>query len=110
MIQNKEWVDWKDGSGKPTNPGERFYLKLAAAVVREVNNERDKDGISYSRKEMMGSGMALNPNGRWEIQQLFPHLQAIVAKYEDNFKGTPVADSLKLDGEVTESEDEENAE
>lgn len=104
MITKNEWVDWKKGSGKLTNPGKKFYVKLAAAVVREVENEKDKDGVSYVRKAMMGCGMALNLNGQWEVQQLFPHLQEIVKKYPDNFGGTPVADSLKLDGAVTESE------
>lgn len=99
-----EWVDWKSGSGKLTNPGKTFYLKLTASVIREVENQRDKDGVSYVRKAIIGSGMALNLNGQWEVRQLFPHLQTIVQKYADNFQGTPVADSLKLDGAVTESD------
>lgn len=106
MIKKKQWVDWRSGSGKLTNPGKVFYLKLAADVVREVDNQRDSDGVSLSRKAMMGCGMALNLNGRWEVRQLFPHLQSIVARYPDNFNGTPVADSLELDGAVTESEEE----
>ena len=53
---------------------------------------------------MIGSGMALNLNGQWQVRQLFPHLQIIVDKYPANFQGTPVADGLKLDGGVTESE------
>ena len=104
MISKGNWVDWKKGSGKLTNPGKRFFLKLAAAVLRQVENERDEDGVSLVRKAMIGSGMALNLNGQWEVRQLFPHLQAIVSKYNENFQGTPLADSMKLDGEVTESE------
>lgn len=38
------------------------------------------------------------------MRLLFPHFQAIVMKYLENFQGTPVADSSKLDGEVTESD------
>lgn len=55
---------------------------------------------------MIGCGMALNLNRRWEIQQLFLYLQEIVAKFHKTFNGTPVADSLELDGAVTESEDD----
>jgi len=110
MIERNEWVDWRDGSEKLANPGKTFYLKLAAAVVREVNEERDKDGVSFCRKAMMGCGMALNLNGQWEKQQLFPHLQAPVAKYRENFDGKPVSDSLMLDGEVTDSEKDKDIE
>lgn len=53
----------------------------------------------------MGCGMELNLNGLREVRQLFPHLQEILHKYPDNFNGTPVADSLELDGAVTESDD-----
>lgn len=109
MIKKNEWVDWKAGSGKLANPGKRFYLKLAADVIKEVDNERDKNGVSFTRKAMIGCGMALNLNGVWEVRQLFPHLQEIVRKYKDNFDGTPVADSLELDGQVTESEEEDEA-
>lgn len=104
MIRDGKWVDWKNGSGKLTNPGKTFYLKLAAAVLREVERDRDAGNVSYVRKAMIGSGMALNLNGQWEVRQLFPHLQEIVKKYSENFAGTPVADSLKLDGDVTENE------
>ena len=104
MITKNEWIDWRSGSGKLTNPGKTFYLKLSAAVIREVENEKDSDGVSFVRKAMIGSGMGLNLNGQWEVRQLFPHLQNIVQKYPENFQGTPVADSLKLYGEVTESE------
>lgn len=106
MIKKNEWVDWKTGSGKLPNPGKTFYLKLAADVMREVGNARDKEGVSLTRKAMIGCGMALNFNGLWEVRQLFPHLQSIVSKYADNFNGKPVADSLELDGAVTESDGE----
>lgn len=54
--------------------------------------------------------MALNNNGLLETRQLFPHLQSIVAKYPDNFNDTTPSDRLKLDGEVTESESDEDEE
>lgn len=84
-------------------------MKLAAHFICEVENERDKEGVSYTRKAMMDCGMAFNLNGCWEVRQLFPYLQAIVEKYPENFDGTPVADSLELDGAVTQSEEEEEA-
>ena len=104
MITKNESIDWRSGSGNLTNLGKTFYLKLSAAVIREVENEKDSDGVSFVRKAMIGSGMGLNLNGKWEVRQLFPHLQNIVQKYPENYQGTPVADSLKLYGEVTESE------
>eukprot|EP00171_Calliarthron_tuberculosum_P002297 IDg2297t1 len=64
MIQNNEWVDWKNGSGKLPNPGKTFYLKLAASVIKEVQNSRDKDGVLYTRKAKIGCGMELNLNGK----------------------------------------------
>lgn len=73
-------MDWKSGYGKLRVPGKTFYLKLAAAVMQEVGNERDKDGTRHVRKAMIDYGMALNIKGQWEVHQLFPHLQAIVAK------------------------------
>lgn len=47
MISKGEWVVWKRGSGKLMNPGKKFSLKLAANVLREVGNAREKDGVSY---------------------------------------------------------------
>lgn len=77
---------------------------LAASDIRGVGNEKDKDDSSYVWKAVIGSGMALNINGLWEVWKLFPHLQAVLKKYLENFQGTPVSRSLNLDGEVTESE------
>ena len=104
MVSNEEWTNWKNGSGKLPNPGKRFFLQLAAAAVRDVAQQRDSDGVLYTRKAMIRCGMALNLNGRWEVKQLFPHLQEIVKKYEENFNGVPVTDSLALDGEITQSD------
>ena len=51
-----------------------------------------------------------NHTGVWKVNQLSPHLQRIVEKYRDNFEGLSVADSMGLDGEVTESADEDSGE
>lgn len=53
---------------------------------------------------MTRCGMVVNHNGQGEVKRLFPHLQEIVKKYADNFNGKTVADSLALDGDITESE------
>ena len=71
---------WKDSSGKIHNPGKSYFLHLAARCVREVNQQRDEDGICFARKAMVITGLALNTNGQWEVQQLTPELQRIVQK------------------------------
>lgn len=104
MIQKVQGFDRKNGSSKLINPGKCFYLKLAGDFMREVRNARDKDGFSYCRKAMMVCGMALNLNEWWEVQQLFPHMHSILARFVENFNGTSGAGSLKLDRDVTESD------
>jgi len=74
-------------SGVIQNPGKSYFLKLAAAVVRDVNAQRGENGLSYARKAMIFFGLARNTNGLWEVRQLFPHLQNIIAKYRGNFDG-----------------------
>jgi len=106
MTVSEAWTDWKKGSGKLPNPGKKFFLQLAADVIKEVNQQRDKDGILYTRKAMIRCGMACNLNGIWEECQLFPHLQSIISKYRENFEGKSVADSLEIDGAVTETDED----
>lgn len=74
-------------SGRLPNPGKRFFLKLAADSVRDVNQQRDEMGITYARKSMIRCGLAKSGNGLWEKCQLFPHLQNIIAKFRENFDG-----------------------
>lgn len=40
------------------------------------------------------------------MRLVFPHLQKIVAKCRENFEEEAVANSIKLDGEVTDGEKE----
>lgn len=90
LIRNGEWMSGDDGSsGKLKNPGKRFFLKLAADSVREVNNQRDRNEISFARKVMIKTGMACNWNGRWEESQLFDELQAIIAKHRNELLCDP---------------------
>lgn len=106
MISNKMWTDPRAGSGRLINPGKQFFLSMAADVVRTVGQQRDKDGILYTRKALVRCGMALNLNGLWEERQLSPELQNIVKKFPENFNGQLVTTNHDLEGEATESDDE----
>jgi hypothetical protein len=50
MIDNGGWKDGKNGSRKLKNPGEIYFLKLAAEAIKEVNSMKDTGGLSWSRK------------------------------------------------------------
>lgn len=103
-VAEGEWQSTNEGqgSGRLINPGKRFFLKLAADVVRDVNNQRDSAGVSYARRAMIRTGLSLNLQGVWTEDQLTDPLQAIIAKYRVHFEGQPVS---ATDVE-TESEDE----
>lgn len=104
MVSQVQWKDWKNGSGKHLNPGKTIFLKIGSDAVRDVGKLRDSDGVFNTRKEMIRCCMVLKFNGRWKVNQLFPHLQEIVRKYIDNSNGVYFTDSLALDGDVTESD------
>ena len=91
LIQQNAWQNAPraDGqwSGKLTNPGKRFFLQLATDSVEDVNRKVDCDNISYARKAMIRCGLALGLDGSWNVGQLFPHLQDIVAKHLQYFEG-----------------------
>lgn len=89
-IKDGNWVDGINSSGKLPNPGKGFFLRLAADAVREVNAQRDKNGVQYARKAMIMTGMSLNLNGLWEESQLTQELQQIVAKHRNHFEGEAV--------------------
>ena len=85
-------------------PWKDFFLKLAAESVRQLNNERDANGLTYARKAMIGCGLSLSTEGIWKKEQLFQHLQDIVDMYPDHFNGV-VEEEPEL--EETEPEAEE---
>lgn len=91
MMDSGAWCNdsgnGKKWSGKLKNPGKSFFLKLAADAVREVNSERDADGLTYARKAMIKCGLSKNVNGVWDESQLFKHLQEIIKAYRVNFDG-----------------------
>ena len=86
IMENK----WSRGSGKRLNPGKHYFLKLTATAVRDVTQQRDGEGFSFARKEMVRTGISLNTSARWEVCQLFPKLQNIVSKYRNHFGGEAV--------------------
>ena len=94
LIQANAWQDQArvDGqwSGKLIYPGKRFFLELAALCIDDVNREVDPDNISYARKAMIRCGLALGLDGSWNVTQLFPHLQEIIAKHLQYFQGQDV--------------------
>ena len=91
LMSRGEWMGSKEGaSGKLRNPRKRFFLKLASDADRDVNGQRDKNGLSYARKAMIRTGMGMNVNGVCEEKQLFSNLQAIVAKHRNHFNGLPI--------------------
>lgn len=63
MIKFEILIDLKSGSRMLPNPGKQFNLQLAGDVYSEVETQRDKEGISFTRKAMMGLVMALNLSG-----------------------------------------------
>ena len=81
---------WAESSGKIPNPGKSFFLRLAVSAINKVNKQRDNDGLSYARKAMKVTGMALNINGQWEERKLLPKLQQIIHKHPEYFEGKQV--------------------
>ena len=76
--------------GGDCQPRQTFFLKLAADAVRQVNQMRDVNGISYARKAMIRCGLSLDVSGKWHVGQLSPELQGIIAKHRLHFDGLPV--------------------
>lgn len=63
------------------------FLRLVADEVRDVNRMCDIEGLAEGQKAMIRCGFAKQPNELWEVRQLFPHLQGIVANHRANFDG-----------------------
>lgn len=103
MIDLGVWSgEGRDASGKMFNAGPRFFLKLAAAAIKAVNEARDEEGISLTRKAMIRTGMSLNANGKWELEQLHPELKAIAIKHRLQFDGEVVTVEEKPQPLVTQ--------
>lgn len=61
-------------------------MSLDAQVSREVNQQRDENGLTYVRKTIIRTRMALNVNRQWQVDQLSPGLQGIVNKHRGVFE------------------------
>jgi hypothetical protein len=77
-----------ESSGKLSNPGKRYFVKMEAQVVREVNAHRDKNGVTYARKAMIRCGQGMDLCGHWREEQLSYELQRSVKQYPTFFDGT----------------------
>jgi hypothetical protein len=99
LIQTNAWQNTAhvDGqwSGKLTNLGKRFFLQLVDDTIEDVNKEVDCNNMSYAKKAKIHCGMALDVDGSWSINKLFPHLQDIVAKHIQYFQGQDVPNHVQ---------------
>jgi hypothetical protein len=94
LIQQDSWQNKPRGDGqcssKLNNPGKKFFLQLAADSIEDVNRQVDIDNISYAIKSIIRCSLALEADGTWSINQLYPQLQQIVAKHQQYFEGLEV--------------------
>lgn len=63
------------------NIQETIFLKLTTVAIRDINNERDENGIAYTRKGIIRTVLAKNLDNQWEEAQLFPNIQKVGRKY-----------------------------
>ena len=69
LIIDNEWQGngLAGSSGALENPSKPYFFQLTANVVRDVNAQRDRNGISFARKAMIRCGMSLGMDGAWLI-------------------------------------------
>ena len=84
-IHQNTWQNNPCGGGqwleKFTNPSKKFFLQLVANTIEDVNILIDFANMCYTRKIMIRCGLALTINSFWTTNELFPHLQEIIAKH-----------------------------
>ena len=78
-------------SGKLEHPKRGWYMQLAVKCAEAVNSMEDSNGLKLTRKAMIRSGLSLDIDGVWRVEQLYDHLQITVSKYPNNFRGTEPA-------------------
>jgi hypothetical protein len=59
---------------------------LVADSIEDVNKEVDCNNMSYARKAMICCGLALDVDGSWSVNKLFPHLQVLLQNMSNTFK------------------------
>ena len=112
-MQLMHMNQWSDTSGKIVNPGKQYFLRLAVRCIQDINRERDREGLTYARKAMIRTGMALNINGLWEEKQLYPKLQEIIRRHRRHFNGEAVVVDAADEAEIetrAEKQPEDKAE
>ena len=72
MVQAGEFSNAPRGgdfafSGKLKNFGKLFFLTLAASVIKDMNERQDRNGISHARKCMIRTGLSLDLDGTWHV-------------------------------------------
>ena len=72
------------------NPGKYFFVDLAVAALKDVNEQRDQRRLDFSQKAMIRTGLARNILGGWHVKQLTPELRSIIAKYHNYFREEPL--------------------
>lgn len=58
--------------------------------MRDVNVQRDYQGLTYARKAMIMTSMAFNTNGLWEEGHVSARFQGIIKKHRNHFDSKTV--------------------
>lgn len=82
-------------SGKISNPAKRYFTRLEADDIRDVNRKRYFKDVSNAHNAMIRTCMALHLN--WEERQIFRRLQEIIYRHHDHFVGHHVLESHLMD-------------
>ena len=67
LINSKQYKERLLESGKLPDPGKVFFLKMAARVLRNVNNMREKNGLTYAQKAMNRCDLSRYLNDQWHL-------------------------------------------
>ena len=62
-----------------------WYMRISLQCSEKINACVDEDGMSIARKAMIRTGSSLDVDGTWKVEQIFSHLQDIIAAYPENF-------------------------
>lgn len=83
-IKEGRWNSNADGkrSRKPLNHGRYFPLNRVNQVIRNVNSIRNPNGLRYSRKTIICTGISLGVDGNCGEDQLSEEIKAIISKHK----------------------------
>ena len=77
FVENGDYSNWANGSGKLHNPGKHFFLQLASISLQKVKRMRDGNGVSYARKAMIRCGLALYTDGVGKCLNYLSHYKKL---------------------------------